>query len=54
MSKSDEMRGFVGMKEKTKKANGRDDYAVGDAYTFGIERHPKLVLAGILGVEADL
>jgi transposase-like protein len=42
----DEMWGFVGMKEKTKKANGRDDYAVGDAYTFvGIERHTKLVLA---------
>ncbi len=42
----DQMWGFVGMKEKTKKANGRDDYAVGDAYTFvGIERHTKLVLA---------
>jgi len=46
----DEMWGFVGMKEKTKKANGRADYAVGDAYTFvGIERHTKLVLAWHLG-----
>lgn len=46
----DEMWGLVGMKEKTKKANGKDDYAMGDAYTFvGIERHTKLVLAWHLG-----
>lgn len=42
----DEMWGFVGCKEKTKKKNGIDDDRLGDAYTFvGIERYTKLVLA---------
>lgn len=47
----DEMWGYVGMKEKTKKRKAEklgDD--LGDAYTFvAIERHTKLVLAWHLG-----
>jgi transposase-like protein/IS1 family transposase len=47
---ADEMWGYVGMKEKTKRRNGRDDSTLGDAYTFvAIERHTKLVLAWHLG-----
>ncbi len=46
----DEMWGYVGMKEKTKAAKGKDETTLGDAYTFvGIERHSKLVLAWHLG-----
>ncbi|MGO8792488.1 MAG: IS1 family transposase [Terriglobia bacterium] len=46
----DEMWGFVGMKEKTKAAKGKDDVTLGDAWTFvAIERHSKLVLAWHLG-----
>lgn len=47
---ADEMWGFVGMKERTKKRKGiKDDY-LGDAYCFvGIERHTKLVHAWHLG-----
>jgi len=46
----DEMWGFIGMKEKTKAAKGRDDVTLGDAWTFvAIERHSKLVLAWHLG-----
>jgi transposase-like protein/IS1 family transposase len=47
---ADEMWGYVGMKERTKKRNGSDDPTFGDAYTFvAIERHTKLVLAWHLG-----
>jgi IS1 family transposase len=46
----DEMWGYVGMKEKTKAAKGKDEVTLGDAYTFvAIERHSKLVLAWHLG-----
>ena len=47
----DEIWGFVGMKQKTKNAQGReDDGTIGDAYTFvAIERHTKLILAWHLG-----
>jgi len=31
----DEMWGYVGMKEKTKTAKGKDETTLGDAYTFG-------------------
>jgi hypothetical protein len=35
----DELWGYVGMKEKTKKRQGKDDDAIGDAWTFvAIER----------------
>lgn len=47
---ADEMWGFVGMKERTKKRKLRDDEGLGDAYTFvAIERETKLVLAWHLG-----
>lgn len=47
---ADEMWGFVGMKEKTKKRKIVHDSTLGDAYTFvAIERHTKLVLAWHLG-----
>ncbi|MDT7540597.1 MAG: hypothetical protein QOE33_501 [Acidobacteriota bacterium] len=47
---ADEMWGYVGMKEKTKKRQLRHDTTLGDAYTFlAIERHTKLVLAWHLG-----
>lgn len=47
---ADEMWGFVGMKEKTKKRTVAADPTFGDAYTFvAIERHTKLVLAWHLG-----
>src|ERR1051325_5963595 len=47
---ADEMWGYVGMKEKTKKRQGHTDATLGDAYTFvAIERHTKLVLAWHLG-----
>lgn len=47
---ADEMWGYVGMKEKTKKRQGKDTETLGDAYTFvAIERHSKLVLAWHLG-----
>jgi IS1 family transposase len=47
---ADEMWGYVGCKEKTKKLQGKDDPTLGDAYTFvAIERHTKLVLAWHLG-----
>lgn len=48
---ADEMWGFVGMKERTKKYQLRHDEAgLGDAYTFvAIERNTKLVLAWHLG-----
>jgi transposase-like protein/IS1 family transposase len=47
---ADEMWGYVGMKEKTKKRQGKDEETLGDAYTFvAIERHTKLVLAYHLG-----
>jgi transposase-like protein/IS1 family transposase len=47
----DEIWGFCGMKEKTKKRQGRDDENdLGDAYCFvAIERHTKLILAWHLG-----
>lgn len=46
----DEMRGFIGMKEKTKATTGNDDPGLGDAYTYvAIERHSKLILAWHLG-----
>lgn len=47
---ADEMWGFVGMKERTKKRQLRQDAGLGDAYTFvAIERQTKLVLAWHLG-----
>ncbi|HEV2881792.1 MAG TPA: IS1 family transposase [Pyrinomonadaceae bacterium] len=47
---ADEMWGFVGMKEKTKKRQLKHDATLGDAYTFvAIERNTKLVLAWHLG-----
>jgi transposase-like protein/IS1 family transposase len=47
---ADEMWGYVGMKEKTKKAQGNADSSLGDAYTFvAIERRTKLVIAWHLG-----
>jgi transposase-like protein/IS1 family transposase len=47
---ADEMWGYVGMKEKTKKAQGSADATLGDAYTFvAIERRTKLVIAWHLG-----
>jgi len=46
----DELWGYVGMKEKTKARQGRDEVTVGDAYTFvAIEGHSKVVLAWHLG-----
>jgi hypothetical protein len=47
---ADEMWGYVGMKEKTKKLQLKSDDTLGDAYTFvAMERHTKLVLAWHLG-----
>lgn len=47
---ADEMWGYVGMKEKTKRRQLKHDSTLGDAYTFvAIERHTKLVLAWHLG-----
>lgn len=47
----DEIWGFVQMKEKTKKANGKEeDETLGDAWCFvAIEQHTKLILAWHLG-----
>ena len=46
----DELWGYVGMKEKTKAKMGKDESALGDAYTFvAIERNSKLVLNWHLG-----
>ena len=46
----DELWGFVGMKERTKKHQGIAGDGVGDAWTFiAIERHTKLILAWHLG-----
>jgi transposase-like protein/IS1 family transposase len=46
----DELWGYVGMKEKTKARQGRDETTIGDAWTFvAIERFSKLVLAWHLG-----
>jgi IS1 family transposase len=50
----DEMWGYVGMKEKTKAAKGKDEVTLGDAYTFvAIERHSKLILAWHLGRRSE-
>lgn len=47
---ADEIWGYVGMKEKTKKIYGLTDSTLGDAYTFvAIERRTKLVIAWHLG-----
>ena len=47
---ADEMWGYVGMKEKTKKEYGLAESSLGDAYTFvAIERRTKLVIAWHLG-----
>jgi transposase-like protein/IS1 family transposase len=47
---ADEMWGYVGMKEKTKRRKLISDSTRGDAYTFvAIERNTKLVLAWHLG-----
>lgn len=47
----DEIWGFVQMKEKTKKAQGKDDdETLGDAWCFvGMDQHTKLILAWHLG-----
>jgi len=54
---ADEIWGFVGMKQKTKNYQGRqDNETLGDAYCFiGIESNTKLILAWHLGrrTEAD-
>jgi IS1 family transposase len=50
----DELWGYVGMKEKTKTAKGKDDVTIGDAWTFvAIERRSKLVLAWHLGRRSE-
>jgi len=52
----DELWGYVGMKEKTKARQGKEETTIGDAWTFvAIERYSKLVLAWHLGrrTEAD-
>jgi len=47
---ADEMWGFVGMKEKTKKRQGNTGEGVGDAWTFvAMERTSKLVVSWHLG-----
>jgi transposase-like protein/IS1 family transposase len=47
---ADEMWGYVGMKEKTKKEYGLAESTLGDAYTFvALERRSKLVIAWHLG-----
>jgi transposase-like protein len=47
---ADEMWGYVGMKERTKKKTGRTESTLGDAYTFvALERESKLVIAWHLG-----
>lgn len=47
---ANEMWGYVGMKEKTRKRKAEADPTFGDAYTFvAIERHTKLVIAWHLG-----
>lgn len=48
---ADEIWGFVGMKQKTKNYQGREnDDTLGDAYCFiAIERHTKVILAWHLG-----
>jgi transposase-like protein/IS1 family transposase len=47
---ADEMWGFVGMKEKTKRRKLLHDSTLGDAYTFvALERESKLVVAWHLG-----
>lgn len=47
---ADEMWGYVGMKEKTKKRQGNTDGGVGDAWTFvAMERNSKLVVSWHLG-----
>jgi len=46
----DELWGYVGMKEKTKTRQGKEETTIGDAWTFvAIERYSKLVLAWHLG-----
>jgi transposase-like protein/IS1 family transposase len=46
----DEIWGFVGMKEKTKKSKSDVDETSGDAWCYiGIDRHTKLILAWHLG-----
>lgn len=47
---ADEVRVYVQMKEKTKKAQGLTDETIGDAYTFtAIDRDTKLILCWHLG-----
>jgi transposase-like protein len=47
---ADEIWAYVGMKEKTKKRQGKDADTLGDAYTFvAFERHSKLIVAWHLG-----
>jgi IS1 family transposase len=46
----DELWGYVGMKEKTKTRQGKEETTIGDPWTFvAIERYTKLVLAWHLG-----
>lgn len=52
----DELWGYVGMKEKTKARQGKEETTIGDVWTFvAIERYNKLILAWHLGrrTEAD-
>src|SRR2546422_5122740 len=50
----DELWGYVGMKEKTKARQGKEEITIGDAWTFvAIERYSKLVLAWHLGRRSE-
>jgi transposase-like protein/IS1 family transposase len=47
---ADEIWGFVGMKDKTRKRRGKDAQRLGDAYTWiAMERDSKLIIAWHLG-----
>jgi hypothetical protein len=47
---ADEIRGFVQMKDKTRRAKGETEDGLGDAYTWvAMERDSKLVIAWHLG-----
>jgi IS1 family transposase len=51
----DELWGYVGMKEKTKARQGKDETTIGDAWTFvAIERYSKLILAWHLGRRTEV
>jgi IS1 family transposase len=46
----DEVWSYVGMKEKTKIIQKREDYEIGDCYVFvGLERNTKLIVSFLVG-----